>query len=605
MKKLGIILILICCPLFGWAQLDSIQRLDEVVLSDVKLKKLRVSHKLTVLTDSILNQQPANSTNFFSFNTNIYFNENGFGMVSSPSFRGTNASQTAVLWNGININSQLNGQTDFGALSLVSFDNITVKSGGGSVQHGSGAIGGSIHLNNNLDFSSVFKNTLQLSYASFNTKQLTYKAQASTKRLALSLGINRVSSDNDYKFIGKDQNNTNGAFNNSTFSANLGYTISKTDILKFYTNTFIGERELSATLVAPSKSKYNDTHFRHLLEWQHIGKNYTSALKFAALNETFKYFENKENNNFSVGEVQQYITKHEFEYRLPNNITLNSVLEYNTFNGEGSNFGNPSRNAFSATLILQQKIKKFVYNLSARQDITTGFTSPLIFSADANYKFSKHYMVTLNASKNYRVPTFNDLYWQPGGNLDLVPETSYQTDFGQSLTFKSVQFLLNAYYIRINDMIQWTPENGFWSPKNINEVESLGAEFETSMSKKISNHNLKADLKYSFTSSRNLKDNKQLIYVPKHKGNFNLAYNYKHATIYFQQLYNGQVNIIGDVLKAYNVSNAGIGYKFKHLKNIDYSLNFKVNNLMNTYYENVALRPMPNRNYNLQLTLNF
>ena len=102
-----------------------------------------------------------------------------------------------------------------------------------------------------------------------------------------------------------------------------------------------------------------------------------------------------------------------------------------------------------------------------------------------------------------------------------------------------------------------------------------------------------------------IRDNKQLIYVPKHKGNINVAYSFKNASLFYQHLYNGQVNIIGDILKAYNVSNAGIGYQFKHFKNLDYSFNFKVNNLFNAYYENVALRPMPNRNYNLQLTLNF
>ena len=51
-------------------------------------------------------------------NTSLYFKEQGAGMTSSVSFRGTNASQTAVLWNGININSQTTGQTDFNNVGL-------------------------------------------------------------------------------------------------------------------------------------------------------------------------------------------------------------------------------------------------------------------------------------------------------------------------------------------------------------------------------------------------------------------------------------------------------------------------------------------------------
>src|SRR5690606_40881496 len=74
-----------------------------------------------------------------------------------------------VIWNGININSQTSGQTDFNAINSLSFDNITVKSGGGSVLYGSSAIGGSIHLNSDLAFYDTFENELFLKYGSFNT----------------------------------------------------------------------------------------------------------------------------------------------------------------------------------------------------------------------------------------------------------------------------------------------------------------------------------------------------------------------------------------------------------------------------------------------------
>jgi iron complex outermembrane receptor protein len=60
-------------------------------------------------------------------NTAVYFKENGPGMVSSPSFRGTSAQQTAVIWNGLNINSQLNGQTDFSTVNARDFNQVSVR----------------------------------------------------------------------------------------------------------------------------------------------------------------------------------------------------------------------------------------------------------------------------------------------------------------------------------------------------------------------------------------------------------------------------------------------------------------------------------------------
>ena len=181
---------------------DSIQQLDEVVLSDVKLKRYANGYKLTILGDSILRKNSTSLTDVLRFNSNIYFKESGYGMVSSPSFRGTNASQTAVIWNGININSQLNGQTDFNTISTSGFSSVNIRSGGGSVQYGSGSIGGTIHLNNKLAFYKHFENAVKLSYGSFNTKSISYSNDFGNIKWSGNFDVSYNASENDYKFLG-------------------------------------------------------------------------------------------------------------------------------------------------------------------------------------------------------------------------------------------------------------------------------------------------------------------------------------------------------------------------------------------------------------------
>ena len=133
-------------------------------------------------------------------------------MTSSPSFRGTTSQQTVVVWNGININSQLLGQTDFNTISTRSFNSIDVKAGGGSVVYGSGAIGGTIHLNNDLKFTDIFKNDLQINYGDFNTLSAIYGITAASKKISFDASFTRNSSDNDFKFIGHEGRNTNGQY---------------------------------------------------------------------------------------------------------------------------------------------------------------------------------------------------------------------------------------------------------------------------------------------------------------------------------------------------------------------------------------------------------
>jgi len=596
------------------AQTDSIQVLDVVVLSDTKLKDYASGFKITKLNDSIIAKNATSLTGLLAFNSNIYFKENGFGMVSSPSFRGTNASQTAVIWNGININSQLNGQTDFNTINTSQFNDVTIRSGGGSVQYGSGSIGGTVHLNNKLAFYTHFDNDIRVSYGSFDFKNITYNSDFGTNKWSGNVGLSYVESENDYKFLGTDLKNTNGAFNNFNVNANFGLFISDRDILKLYHQSFVSDRELSSALVAPSRSKYEDENFRTMLEWSHLSNATTSKFKVAHLQELFRYFENKEGPDYSFGKVNTLILKHNFNIRLSEAIQVQSILEYNYIEGDGSSFSNPNRRVFSATALLNHKItKKLTYGVNLRKDVTSDFKSPIVFSLDGRYDVSQNYTLRMNGSKNFRIPTFNDLYWQPGGNLDLVPESSYQIDFGQEFNYKILNFKLNAFYIITDDLIQWQPNNtGVWSPTNIAEVENYGLESELSFQKTLGKNHLKLNANYSYTVSEDTTTKKQLIYVPFHKGNVNLAYSFKSFSMFYQHVFSGDVFITDDnltgrlySLNAFDVANIGFNYKILNTKSSTLDLGLKVNNLYNEIYQNVASRPMPNRNFNIQIHYKF
>ena len=598
----------------GQTKVDSVQTLETVVLSDVKLQQNNYGFKTTTLKDSVLQNDSKSFTDILRFNSNVYFKENGYGMVSSPSFRGTNASQTAVIWNGISINSQLNGQTDFNLINVNNFDNVVIKNGGGSVQYGSGAIGGSIHLNNKLNFSSHFDNQLRLNYGSFNTQKASFNTNYGSSKFAANFGFQYVTSDNDYKYLGTNEVNENGAFNNLNFNVNLGYFISENNILKLYHQSFLGERELSGTLNTVSRNKYLDENFRTLLEWANIGNHYTSKVKIAHLQELFKFYQNKDLGSYSYGKVNTYLIKHVFDYALTKKIALKSILDFNYFEADGSSFGNPTRNAFSATAIAAyQPNNRTNIGFNIRQDITSDFDSPLLFSLDGSYQLSKFYKVLINASKNFRVPTFNDLFWQPGGNLDVKPETSYQVDLGHQFTYKWAILNINTYYIKNENLIQWRPNiSGIWSPINIDQTQSYGAEVGLELNKTFGNHNIALNGNYSYTISEDLENKKQLIYVPKHRANLSIGYSIKRLSFYYQHLFNDMVfttedNIVSSLysLPKYDLGNTGISYQLIQNNSHNLRLGLDVNNVFDTPYQNVIFRPMPNRNYNIQLHYKF
>tara|TARA_R110000751_G_scaffold28791_6_gene74732 strand:- start:605 stop:2431 length:1827 start_codon:yes stop_codon:yes gene_type:complete len=608
MKKL-ISIVLVLCATVGYAQQDSILKLDEVVVSDSRVKQYAEGYKVTVLQDSIIQRTNGSLTSLLEFNSNIYFKENGFGMVSSPAFRGTNASHTAVIWNGININSQLNGQVDFNTINPFNYNSISIRSGGGSVQYGSGAIGGSIHLNSDLLFKEHFDNQVSIGYGSYKTKKINFNQSYGSRSMSYSLGVNYNASDNNYKYLNTGEENKNGEFNNLNLNWNIGYVLSENQILKLYHQTFISDRNLSGNLVVLGRSKYKDNQYRTQLEWGSYGPKAISKIKLAYLQEEYKYFENKDAAIYSFGKVSNFLARYSLDYKLSKFFRLNSFLEYNNYKGAGDSFGSPKRDDFSATALLKHIISSTIaYNLSVRQDFSSDFSSPLVFSFHGSYSLTDNYQVKINASKNFRTPTFNDLYWQPGGNLELVPEKSYQLDFGNVLNIGAVSMQYNGYYITTKDMIKWLPNNeGVWSPINIDDVEIYGAEAKIEANYSLGkNQELGIKTNYAYTVSEDKSTNEQLIYVPFHTANGSLEYRIADLNLFYQHLYNGSVSIVGGQLKEYQVANLGATYTADILKkDLKYTIGVTINNLFNTYYENVALRPMPNRNIQTQLILNF
>ncbi|OIQ22229.1 MAG: TonB-dependent receptor [Flavobacterium sp. MedPE-SWcel] len=605
LKKLTYISLLLLCQVLC-AQNDTITQLEEVIISDTQLRDFSNSRSILKLNDSIIDRNATSLGALLNYNTTVYFKENGLGMVSSPSFRGTTAQQTAVIWNGININSQLNGQTDFNIVNARDFNSVTVRAGGGSVIYGSSAIGGSIHLNNNLSFAKKFSNKLLLSYGSYATLNANYNMKIATNKFSSDVSISRNSSNNDYKYPDTDIVNENGEYYNTSYNAAFGYKVNDKNTLRLYSYAYDGDRHFSRTLSAPSQSKYHDTNSRNLLEWLGKYNRFTSKLKVGLLTEHYKYYA-RGNENYDFGKVNTWLGKYDLAYMITDDIKINTLLDYTFNKGEGTGIHSKERNIGSGSLLLQHAVtQKFQYEVGVRKEITDVYESPLLFSFGGSYKVSRFYKIKANASRNFRIPTFNDLYWQSGGNPDLNPESSYQVELGNEFRFKNTKLTLTGYYIKLRDMLRWTPVNNIWRPENVGKVNTYGIESILNWQKTIGSSRFTFDGTYAYTVSREDGKTNQLIYVPFHKATASLAYSYKKISAYYRHLYNGKVFFTSDNLSkidAYNVSTFGVEYHFKVLQGL--GIGAQVHNLWDVTYQNVNSRPMPGRNYTMYLNFKF
>ena len=605
--------LLSCILLFGQlivAQNNTAIPLNEVIVSDNQLKNFTDSQSVLKLNDSIISKNQSSLTSLLNYNSVIYFKENGLGMVSSPSFRGTTAQQTAVIWNGININSQLLGQTDFNTISTRGYNSIDVKAGGGSVIYGSGAIGGTIHLNNDLKFKNTFKNNLEVYYGDFNTLSAVYGITAATNKWSVNASLTRNSSDNDFKFVGQEDRNVNGQYYNNNLSTAIGYKINAKNSIKFYSELYDGERHFSLTSPYAVKTKYQDFNTRNLVTWTSIVGNSTSNLKVAYITEHYNYFEDIDTKEYESGGVNSFIAKYDFLYAFTPKMILNTIVDYNKSKGIGSGIGTESREIGGVSVLLKHSLtERWNYELSLRKEISDVYKSPILFSAGSKFDFSKLYQLKLNVSRNYRTPTFNDLYWLGSGNLDLKPENSYQVEVSNDFQYKDFTLSANAYGSKIDNMIRWLPNNsGNWSPVNTDKVSIYGAEALLGWQKNFNKHSVGFNGTYSYTVSTDDKNDKQLFYVPYHKITASSSYAYKNFALYYQFMFIGEVFTTSDndpntILADYNVSNIGMDYNFS--KKDIFKIGFKVANVWNEKYESLPSRMMRGRNLTVYLTLNY
>ena len=620
MKNKIVIIICFLAGLVARAQNDSIvNSLDEViVVADKNFKENSIGLKRLKLKDSVIQNNRESFSSLIRFSAPVYVREYGAGGTSSVSFRGTSSSNTVVVWNGININSVNNGQTDFNSLSVNLIDNIDIRSGGGSIRYGSGAIGGTVHLNTTHYFKKHFDNQVISSVGSYSTYQNLFKTSYGNSSFTLKAGLSYNQSDNDYQWLRTEYKNINGAYQNLNWNISTAIKVSDFSKIKMYYTNYKATRFFSGELPNPTqaKEKYKDFNQRSLIVFESNYNQYSHIIKMAYLMQEYNYFADKNYPTFDYGKSNSLLFNYDVSYKFNGNMKIDSYSEYTSINGWTNNMAARKRTQFSQSFVFSQVMKNmFSYNVKIRQDFNSDYEVPFVMAFGVEVPVNKSFYIRVNASKNYRVPTYNDLYWPGMGNTDLIPETSKQGEIGLSYKRNKTKIDVGYFNIKSKDKIVWTPSGdpnrpGVWVPINIAETQNSGIELLVTESVNLGSHFLSFNGNYSYTLAKNRKTNKLLIFVPKHIFNFSIGYSYRRWSSFYQFMFNGKVftsedNIDILSLPSYDISNIGVDYHIVKSKNKNLSLGLKINNLYNEIYVVLPRRPMPNRNFNIHINYKF
>ena len=657
MKRLLIILsVLFALSVTALAQNDTIYLQSvEVTSSYISNKVSKNTMERKIDTAIIKRLETVSLSQLLIQHSPVFIKSYGPGSTASASFRGTTASHTLVLWNGMQLNSPTLGEVDFSTIPVFFTDEISLQ-WGSKTSANSGGLGGVVNIGNTQKFNDGLILDVRQTYGSFNTWGSYVTLGYSGKNIMARVKAYRNSSDNDFTYNNiatiphQEMKQKNADFVDYGFMPELQVRF-KNSLLTLVSWNQFSHRNYPQIMpnVFNNTQEYADNDFsRNFLSYKYYWNSGRVEVKSAYFHEKQNYFLESytsngnpvtQNNSLNRSDVFRQIV--DLQQDLYKSWKLYAKIQYDYESVKSSNYdpmpelvegglvgsvvstgsttGCKTRNLLSFYAAVDGKIYKDLdLRLTLRNDLVNSKSEGFFPTATLVYRlpFVKGLNFNLGYSHNYRNPSLNDLYWNPGGNEDLKSEKGKTFDLDVNYFYEKDNFNIDVkaglYYSKVQDWIQWVPTNyRYWMPKNVSEVLARGCELHVSANYRYAlwNFNISGNYVYSHTTDESEyaqqygSDGKQLIYIPLHHANAFAEVKWKTWNLNYTFEFTGERNtsmndneFFAYQLPYYMLHHISFGKQLNKFR-----LELRVNNLTDADYQTVLWRAMPGRSYEVYL----
>jgi len=558
--------------------------------------------------------------------TPLFIKEYGTGLTSTASFRGTSAGQTKVTWNGININDPMLGQTDFSLVPSGMIDNVMVSFGGASMDLGTGAIGGIINLGNEPSWKKETLIYAAPGAGSFGRYTGLVKVSTGSSRFQSVTKAWLNTAENDFRFLNTEatspqwSNREHNQLSQKSFMQELYFRKSKNVLSARFWYQSASRNLPGSILWGYSGEKQSDESFRSLISYDGVAGNveFFSSSAFLMSNMLYSsYFDTTGARN----SVRSVIRRDGMTMKIGDYTDLKVVIN-EELHFARSDYYQDDEMQYTGSLTLSAERKKgkwFGAAILMRETLDgLKFLAP-DFSAGCEIRTipgEEHYL-KLNISRNSKIPSFNDRFWNPGGNSELENEYAYSFEAGYKLdhnTGSSLSFgsEINYFNNYIRNMIQWYPQTEFiWVTGNIGKANTSGIEASASLKYNPGRFSLNLNTGYSYTRAKDIASEEtslnQMIYIPEHKANGTMQVSYRNFYSSWITNVTGRTYTTSDnstYLDKYLINSLSCGFKL-NISEHTADLRLKVENIFNKAYQTIAYYPQPGRTYFLVLSFRF
>lgn len=620
--------VLIVCAIDLRAQFlyDTTLTIPEVTINAPRPWHFRDDIKTDVFTSEKLQSFEGESLGRFLIgNTALNVKTYGTGgALASVSLRGSSTSHVQVNWNGFPINSVTHASCDFSMIPATGFDRISVVYSAPGALYGSGTFGGAINLDDNMKLEKTLSGSASISYESLKTLSGNTTTTVGNDKMVWKSNIWGTVSENEFSYYDyirqSNRKQTDGSWNNTGTIQQVKFRLFKNSTLETGLWYQIKNYNIPSRIGSVLFESQKDSTLKFYTAYKTSANRWGLQVKAAVFNDYQRYTQkaSAESSEYSIDSKffsHQYYGDANFRYYLRQWISVDAGVTASYITADVSAYGGTQKEkGITAFAGAKYERNELTVQAGIRNEVYTDYHSGLLPSLGIAWEMipDKH-TLRFNISKKYRKPSFNDLFWLPGGNPDLKPESGFSVEAGSALTLlekKNVKMTadIGTYWSQIDNMIVWTPDGAYWTAKNYQRVRSGGMD-----------GNMIFDLirgRYKYHSSLMVMLNRSAIktYTGKRE---KMLYSPGIITSWENRFTAGIIDLKishhftadrfyeeNSLLKPFQTIDIQTGIRIPMGKG-KLGIYATVNNLTNTTYELIRLYPMPGRYLSVKINYSY
>lgn len=552
---------------------------------------------------------------WLSSRSNVIMRGYGPGSSYGISLRGGSAGQTQIMLNGIPFEHPGLAQADISLLPALLFTNAAIYRGSSGALLGNASVGGSVFFDTKPGPGAPLF-TQMVSVGSFGSLSSATASSYRYKNFSGRTSLYWQESRNDFERPdphrpGQEQPQPNAHFRTRGLNQSLSYGHENGTLVHgslWYNET---KRDLPPSLSqAYSEASQYDENVR-------VQADANRRIGLWNLNSKIAYDHgvlNYRDDNLGIDEISDFATIH---------IESSAQWASGPWEWTGMAIFRESsaitehftqrhvRSSPAALLSGQYRFGRLGSKISAaaRAEWLNGSPLPMLPTIGITQGIHRRLDVRASAGRVYRLPGLNDLYWNPGGNAELLPESGWSGEMGFDLKAmpgeKVWKISATAFSRDIQNWIVWIPQAGLWTPENLRRVWSRGLELNATCEQISGDFRFIHTAELGYVKSTHQKslnkpgrlDGKQLIYIPVWSNFFSECVQYRGwnliGTVRHQsKRFTNTDNTHG--LDPFLIADLEITYS-KTCKRWLVSTSLAVRNIADQDYQLAANRPMPGR----------